>query len=68
MIQLESGGYARDGPLVQMVDRNSAQLYCPFENRLPVEKNHTDMAKFPTAADPTYQTVVKNIKELLGTQ
>jgi len=44
-----------------MVKKNSAQLYLPFEIRLPVDKNHTEMIKFSSSSDNTYQTVVSHI-------
>jgi len=54
-----------------MVQRFSAQLYLPFEHRIPVEKNHIDIVKFDSEVDPTYQTVVRHIQvcteESIGT-
>jgi hypothetical protein len=64
--QLESGKYERSGPEVMMVDRFSAALYLPGEYRLPVGKTHTDMVKFASEADTTFQTVVTHIKECIG--
>jgi len=50
-----------------MVQRFSAQLYLPDGFQIPVNKNHTDMVKFDSPVDPTYKTVVKHLKECLGT-
>jgi hypothetical protein len=46
-----------------MVNRFSAQLYIPTEQRVPVEENHTNMVKFASAEDRTYRTVVRYLKE-----
>jgi hypothetical protein len=46
-----------------MVKRFSAQLYIPTEHRILVEENHTNMAKFASAEDPKYRTVVRYLKE-----
>ncbi|KAF8533001.1 hypothetical protein BDD12DRAFT_785076, partial [Trichophaea hybrida] len=53
-------------PVVQkMVKKISAQLYMQDEHRIPVERNHTELVKFPTRVDPTYQTVVYYLKQCL---
>ncbi|KAF8253372.1 hypothetical protein K440DRAFT_679363 [Wilcoxina mikolae CBS 423.85] len=57
------GDYRRDGDAVEMVKRNSAQLFLPNEHRIPVEHNHTDMVKFIASTDSTYQTVLCHIKD-----
>jgi hypothetical protein len=49
-----------------MVQRFSAQLYLQFEERVPVDKNHTDIVKFASPADTAYQTVVKHMKDCIG--
>jgi hypothetical protein len=49
-----------------MVERFSAALYLPCEYRLPVGKSHTDMVKFASEVDTTFQTVVKHIRECIG--
>jgi hypothetical protein len=46
-----------------MVNRFSAQLYIPTEQRVPVEENHTNMVKFASADNRTYRTVVRYLKE-----
>ncbi|KAF8249183.1 hypothetical protein K440DRAFT_660436 [Wilcoxina mikolae CBS 423.85] len=53
----DSGRYARSGEESEMVNRFSAQLYIPNEQRVPVKENHTNMVKFASAEDGTYQTV-----------
>lgn len=53
--------------MIQMVERFSAQLYLPSEHRIPVSKNHSDIVKFASRVDVTYQTVVKHMKECIGT-
>lgn len=50
-----------------MVPRFSAQLYLPFEIRLPIAKTHSDLVKFASRADPNYQTVINYLKGWLGT-
>ncbi|KAF8530881.1 hypothetical protein BDD12DRAFT_914734 [Trichophaea hybrida] len=45
----DSGSYGRDGKESEM--------------RVPVEENHTNMVKFASTEDPTYQTVVRYLKE-----
>ncbi|KAF8251998.1 hypothetical protein K440DRAFT_595037 [Wilcoxina mikolae CBS 423.85] len=57
--------YQRSGELVEMVKKVSAQLYLPGEYRLPVERNHTELAKFPTRGDSTYLTVVNHMRQCL---
>ena len=66
-MQSMSGEFARDGVEVQMVRPLSAQLYLPSEQRIPVKKNHSDIVKFATRVDVTYQTVVKHLRECIGT-
>ena len=46
-----------------MVERLSAQLYLPRESRYPVRSNHTDLVKFDSSRDKTFQTVVTTMKE-----
>lgn len=46
-----------------MVARFSALLYLPPEDRVPVNKSHSDMVKFASAEDPTYRTVLRYLKE-----
>ncbi|KAF8544651.1 hypothetical protein BDD12DRAFT_906355 [Trichophaea hybrida] len=58
----DSGSYGRDGKESEMVNRFSAQLYIPTEQRVPVEENHTNMVKFASAEDRTYRTVVRYMK------
>jgi len=49
-----------------MVQRFSAQLYLPSEHRIPVGKNHTDIVKFASQVDTTYQTVVNYMKDCIS--
>jgi len=44
-----------------MVRRSSAQLFWPFEHRIPVPHDHTEMVKFGHREDSTYQTVVTHM-------
>ncbi|RPB06396.1 hypothetical protein P167DRAFT_514553, partial [Morchella conica CCBAS932] len=53
-----SGSWARDGEDVQMVNKNSAMLFWPFEHRIPVDCNHRDIVKFSAGVDSTYRSVV----------
>ncbi|KAF8535039.1 hypothetical protein BDD12DRAFT_754194, partial [Trichophaea hybrida] len=62
-LQSDSGHYRRDGKESEMVNRFSAQLFIPSEQRVPVEENHTNMVKFASAEDRTYRTVVRYLKE-----
>jgi hypothetical protein len=50
---------------VEMVKKVSAQLYIPGEYRLPIERNHTELVKFPTRGDSTYQSVVNHMRQCL---
>jgi hypothetical protein len=50
-----------------MVQRSSALLNLPYEDRIPATKNHTDIVKFATPADGLYLTVIKYMKECIGT-
>jgi len=49
-----------------MVKTFSAQLFLPREHRLPIERNHTDMVKFSSVVDTTYQTVVHHMEKCIG--
>jgi hypothetical protein len=49
-----------------MVKKNSAQLFWPSEHRVPVGRNHTDMVKFCSSEDATYQTVVTHMTECVS--
>jgi hypothetical protein len=49
-----------------MVKNNSAQLFWPFEHRVPVERSHTDMVKFPSGEDATYRTIVTRMTECVN--
>ena len=62
-LQSDLGTYGRDGEESEMVNRFSAQLYIPTEERVPVEENHTNMVKFASAEDRTYRTVVRHLKK-----
>ena len=41
------------------MQKSSAQLFWSFEHRIPVSANHTDIVKFPSSEDGTYNTVVR---------
>lgn len=45
----------------------AAQLYLPYEDRIPVNKNHTDMIKFASRSDMTYRIVVRHMAMCIGT-
>jgi hypothetical protein len=62
-LQSDSGGYERGGTESEMVKRFSALLYLSTEQRVPVEESHTNMVKFASAEDSTYQTVVRYLKQ-----
>jgi hypothetical protein len=62
-IQSLSGNWARDGEKVNMVKKDSAQLFWPSEHRIPVRNDHTDMVKFASQVDDVYQTVVTHMDE-----
>jgi len=49
-----------------MVKEFSAQLHLQFGPRIPVNKNHTDIVKFDSPVDSTYQKVVKHMNECIG--
>jgi hypothetical protein len=46
----------RGGPLFHMVKKDAAQLFLPYENRIPIGKNHFDMVKFHSRVDSAYET------------
>jgi hypothetical protein len=66
-VQSSSGNWERGGEEVEMVKQNSALLYWPgaFEDRVPTDRNHTDMVKFGSSADNNYQTVVAHLTTCL---
>ena len=45
-----------------MVQRLSAQLYLPRESRYPVPSNHTDLVKFDSSRNKSFQTVVTSME------
>ncbi|KAA8893236.1 hypothetical protein FN846DRAFT_963294, partial [Sphaerosporella brunnea] len=61
-----SGRLSRDGPEVEMVKKFSAHLYLSFEDRIPIDKDHTNMVKFDSQGDSDYQTVVNLMQECIG--
>jgi hypothetical protein len=60
-----SDAWTRDGENVQMVNRNSAMLFWPFEHRIPVESDHTDIVKFPARGNSTYGSVVAHMTKCM---
>jgi hypothetical protein len=50
-----------------MVKNHSAQLFWPYEHRVPVGRNHTDMVRFSSSEDGTYQTIVTRMTECVNT-
>jgi hypothetical protein len=66
-LQSDSGTYGRDGEQSEVVNRFSAQLYIPTEERVPIEENHMNMVKFASAEDRTYRIVVRHLKEWVNT-
>jgi len=61
-----SGNWGRGGDEIKMVKKNSAQLFWPSEHRIPVGRNHTDMVKFCSSDDATYQTVVTQMTKCVN--
>ncbi|KAI5848046.1 hypothetical protein BZA05DRAFT_118723 [Tricharina praecox] len=57
-----TGKWTRDGPPAIMVTKDSAQLFLPNEQRIPVSSNHSDIVKFPDPSNETYRSVVTQIK------
>jgi len=49
-----------------MVQGFSARLFLPLEHRLPIHKNHSEMVKFDSEVDTTYQSVVFHMKSCIG--
>ena len=45
-----------------MVQRLSAQLYLPRESRYSVPSNHTDLVKFDSSRNKSFQTVVTSME------
>ncbi|KAF8242423.1 hypothetical protein K440DRAFT_121039 [Wilcoxina mikolae CBS 423.85] len=58
---MSSGRLTRSGKEVEMVQKDSAQLFWSFEHRVSVNCNHIDMVKFGSNVDSTYQTVVTRV-------
>jgi hypothetical protein len=46
-----------------MVKPFSAQLNMPYEHRVPVANDHTNMVKFSDDEDATYQTAIRYLTE-----
>ncbi|KAF8542128.1 hypothetical protein BDD12DRAFT_428180 [Trichophaea hybrida] len=64
-----TGSWGRSGEKVNMVKKNSAQLFWPWEHRIPVSSDHTEIVKFSHREDTTYQDVVTHMikwKESIG--
>lgn len=57
--------YGRVGEKKMMVAEDSAQLFWPNEDRIPVPFNHTDMVKFASFSDDTFQIVVTSLRQCL---
>ena len=53
------GSWKRTGPKVMMVDKESACLYINNEKRVPVNENHSDIAKTSEDSEGHYR-IVKN--------
>lgn len=58
---MDSGQCGRSGKEIDMVSRDSAQLFWPFEQRVAVDSDHTGMVKFPSREHETYRTLVRLI-------
>ncbi|KAA8911998.1 hypothetical protein FN846DRAFT_358793 [Sphaerosporella brunnea] len=56
-----SGSWGRNGEHVEMVKKNSAQLFWPSEHRIPVPSDNIGMVKFGSRDDNTYQTVLTHM-------
>ncbi|KAF8537497.1 hypothetical protein BDD12DRAFT_982128, partial [Trichophaea hybrida] len=62
----QSGTWDDCGEKVKMVKKNSALLFLPFEDRIPVQKNHRELTKMDSRVDGTYQTVVERMNAFVN--
>jgi hypothetical protein len=53
--------YNSSGAEKPMVKKESALLFWPWEYRIGVPSNHTNLVKFASSADDTYRKVVRHI-------
>jgi hypothetical protein len=59
---LSSGAWARRGEeKATIVKRDSALMYQTFEQRIPIGRNHSDLAKLDSRVDNTYDMIVTHI-------
>lgn len=68
----ENGNWKRDGPPDMMVDRDSACLYVPNEERIPMQADHSAIAKMNDDPGSSYHSI-KNaianvVDEIFGTR
>jgi hypothetical protein len=59
--QLSRGEYTEDKNTVITVKKDTALLFLPYEDQIPVGRAHTDLVKFSSKSDATYQTLVRHI-------
>jgi hypothetical protein len=59
--QLLRGEYTEDTNTVITVKKDTALLFLPYEDQIPVGPAHTDLVKFSSKSDATYQTIVRHI-------
>ncbi|KAI1416951.1 hypothetical protein F5Y13DRAFT_153431 [Hypoxylon sp. FL1857] len=66
VVQDSQGNWDRKGEAVQLVKNISSLLFLPSESRYSVDGNHSDMVKFMSQVDVTYQTVVRSLENVLS--
>ena len=59
------GRWKRSGPLVMMVDEQSACLYTTNENRITINENHSMIAKLSTSSH-AYKEILRNLSIYAG--
>ena len=67
-MRLQTGQVRRDGDPVTAAGRNSVILGLPgdIEEAIPADKNHSDIVKFASRGDQTYEDIKYRIRELVA--
>ncbi|KAI5785784.1 hypothetical protein EDC01DRAFT_617990, partial [Geopyxis carbonaria] len=58
-----TGKFARCGPKVKMVENYHAELGHERELRIPVDKDHSELTKFSSSADTTYEILRRLLED-----
>lgn len=52
--------------MVKMVERFSAVMRLPNEQKYAIEEDHVEMVRFVGRADRSYQTLVRCVDDVMG--